>query len=109
VEDISKITNRDKEKLRLEIDESGRILTKKPFNKQKINQSRESWIVLGYVGQIGFTVAIPIVIGAVAGSRLDVYSHSYPKFTLGLLILGIIVSLIGFVGTIVDIIKDLKH
>src|SRR3990172_6055117 len=62
--------------------------------------SRNSWYYFGVVGQIGFSIALPIAGGAIGGSLLDRHFGSYPRLTLGLLTLGTIISFITFYQTI---------
>lgn len=59
-------------------------------NVAKKNMNRDgSWFYLSMAGQIGYTVAIPLVIGTVVGS--------YFKHALIGLVLGILISIAGFV------------
>ena len=60
---------------------------------------------LGYIGQIGFSIAIPIAGGALLGTYLDEKQQSYPTMTLSFLFLGIVVSLVTFVKTIQEIVQ----
>ncbi len=48
---------------------------------------------LELASNLGFTIAIPIVIGAVLGSFLDNKLNTSPKLTLSLIMLGFFVSL----------------
>jgi len=63
-------------------------------------KSKTSWYYFGVVGQIGFSIALPLAGGAIGGSFLDRYFASYPRFTLGLLALGIVISFLTFYQTI---------
>lgn len=65
----------------------------KPRKVAKKRMNREgSWFYLGMVGQIGYTIAIPLVLGAFLGSLVG-------QTLIGLGI-GIIISVIGFVRII---------
>jgi ATP synthase protein I len=80
----------------------------KPKMKRHRNDTDndQSWYYLGIFGQIGFSIAIPIVIGLLIGSKLDAYFHTYPKMTLALLLVGIVISVAGFVGAIRKVLKN---
>lgn len=77
--------------------------------KSKDNRgSQTSWYYFGVVGQIGFSIALPIAGGALGGSYLDSRYGSYPRWTLGLLSLGIVISFITFYQTIKTVLKNSK-
>lgn len=48
---------------------------------------------LELASNLGFTIAIPIVIGALLGSFLDSKLNTSPKLTLSLIMLGFFISL----------------
>ncbi len=75
--------------------------------EKKVDSHKQdtSWYYLGAVGQIGFAIAIPIAGGALVGSYLDRLWGTYPKMTLGLLIVGIIVSGLSFYKTVQELLK----
>ena len=75
--------------------------TPKKVQKGK-RQASLSWFYLGLVGQIGYTVAIPLVAGALLGTLADREIGIKPYGTLIGLGLGFIVSVVGFVRTIRD-------
>ena len=66
---------------------------------KKKKRAREfgTWMYLGMVGQIGYTVAIPLVVGALLGKFLG-------SAIIGLGI-GTVISIIGFVR----IIQEVSH
>ena len=76
---------------------------RKKLTSQKV--SGDSWWYLGRIGQIGFDIAIPIVGGALLGKYIDSLVGSYPKATLTLLLLGVVLSLVTFIRTIQEIIN----
>jgi hypothetical protein len=61
---------------------------------------------VGLVGEVGFTIAIPIAGGAILGAYLDRRWGTYPKATLFCIFMGIAVSIVGFVRIIQDIIRN---
>lgn len=73
--------------------------------KQKKRQEPSGWGGVGYLGEIGFTVSLPIVGGALFGSYLDRVWSTYPRATLAFIFIGIIVSLVNFVRVIKEIIS----
>ncbi len=84
------------------------LLQKGQRNETDRHTKQGSFVYLGYVGQIGFAIAIPIAGGAGIGSYLDGRWHTYPKMTLILLIIGIIISVFNFITVIKEIITNSK-
>jgi len=71
----------------------------KQTSTRSLVQSRgpkTSWYYFGIVGQIGFSIALPIAGGAIAGSFIDQYYQTYPRWTLALLMLGVVLSFVTF-------------
>lgn len=64
-----------------------------------------SWYYLGFIGEVGFTIALPIVGGALVGTYADRMWSTYPKATLSFIFIGIVISVVGFVRTIQEIIR----
>jgi predicted F0F1-ATPase subunit len=96
-----------REQINVDLGSDETKLTKKVAGNDKLYKIDRTWTVLGYIGQIGFAVALPITLGAIAGRYIDVRFGTYPKFTLSLLMFGLIISVLGFVRTIQIIIKKL--
>lgn len=75
-------------------------------NKNKIRKGSEnSWYYFGLAGEIGFAIAIPIAGGALIGSSVDTWQHTYPRYTIILLFVGIFLSMVNFIGIIQAILK----
>ena len=53
------------------------------------------WESLALVGQLGFTIAIPLVLGTLLGNYLDSVTHQKTLFLLLGLLLGLIVGVYG--------------
>ncbi len=60
---------------------------------------------LGFIGEIGFTIALPIAGGAFLGTYLDRHWGTYPKATLSLLFFGIVVSTVTIVRIVSDVLR----
>lgn len=71
--------------------------------KKGQNDSFSTFGTLGMVGDIGFTIAIPIVLGALIGKFLDTRVTVYPRGILGGLLVGIFISVIGFIAKIKEL------
>lgn len=84
-------------------EQDGRAILKKREIKRTGYTS--GWYYLSFIGQIGFAIAIPIAGGALVGSYLDRIWSTYPKATLSLLFLGIVISVVGFFNTVMEIIR----
>jgi predicted F0F1-ATPase subunit len=61
------------------------------------------WYFLGLVGQLGYSIALPIAGGAILGRVVDDKFGTYPRATLSLLLLGIVIAGIGFYTTIREV------
>src|SRR3990172_6853972 len=60
---------------------------------------------IGLASEIGYSIAIPIVVGALVGVWLDKRFNTAPKLTLSLLFGGIILSFVNLFRIVDDIIK----
>ncbi len=79
-----------------------------PTQDNKIKQQKPALFYIGYVGQVGFVIALPIAGGAGIGSYADSKWATYPNMTLIGLGIGIVISIINFVAVIKEIIKGAK-
>lgn len=70
------------------------------------SRNADTWYYVGYIGEIGFAIAIPIAGGAILGAYADKVFFTYPTLTLSFLFLGFVVSIIGFIRTIQEIIRE---
>ena len=60
---------------------------------------------IGLASEIGYSIAIPIVVGALVGVWLDKRFNTAPKLTLSLLFGGLILSFVNLFRIVDDIIK----
>lgn len=74
-------------------------------NKRRGTTNGPVWFYLGLVGQIGYTVAIPLAGGAIVGSFIDRTLGTGTKGALVGLAIGFIVSIVGFVRVIKEAMK----
>ncbi len=96
----------DKERFRLVLNEkTGSVSVAKSLKRIHRKKKSDAWFYLGFVGEIGYAIALPIVGGALLGEYIDRRMSTHPKATLLLLLLGIVVSMLGFVRTIQELIK----
>ncbi len=65
--------------------------------KKTRNAKSSSWYYLGFAGQIGYSIAIPLAAGAIIGSF---FGH-----TLIGLIIGFVISIVTFVKVIQEALK----
>jgi ATP synthase protein I len=94
-------THADRESFNVVFDDDSVLtLSKRSDEERKKSNLKDTWFYLGFVGEIGFTIALPIIGGACIGMYLDRAWSSYPKVTLLLLFLGIVISFIAFIATI---------
>ena len=50
------------------------------------------WRSLSVLGIVGWTIALPAVLGALLGHRIDIHLESGVRFTLMLLVLGVVLG-----------------
>ena len=62
---------------------------------KKIRSGESAFSVLGSVGNIGFSIVVPILIALYIGIRLDEIWNIKPVVTLSLLSVGLVFSLFG--------------
>jgi len=74
--------------------------------KKRKTDFQKSYYYIGLVGQIGFSIALPIVAGAMIGSFVDQKYSTNSRATLIGLIIGVIVSIIAFVKTVLTVLED---
>lgn len=72
---------------------------KQPDVKKKEADAR-FWYYLGFLGEMGFGIAIPIVAGVLIGSFIDSRTGWYPKGTVSLLFLGLGISMMYLVSLV---------
>ena len=78
---------RRREAFRTEIEKKRRRLLRAKQNKEK-----GLWFGLGMFGLIGWSIAIPALIGTAAGIWLDTHTSSRYSWTLMLLVLGVFIG-----------------
>ncbi len=97
--------NEDKEQFTVLLDNSSRpTLAKGHKEKPKRIVQQGAWFYLGFIGEVGYTIALPIAGGALLGEYIDRHWSTYPKATLSLLFVGIVVSMVGLVRTVYEVI-----
>lgn len=85
-------------------------IKKKGLQENQERKARNSTMYyLGFVGELGFAISIPIVLCTMLGKYLDDSWKMYPKMTLSLLIVGFVISMINFIEIIKTIIKKSKN
>jgi predicted F0F1-ATPase subunit len=93
-----------KERLTLLLNErTGDIRVSKEKRRVKRKVKWDTWFYVGFVGEIGYAIALPVVGGGLAGGYIDRQLSTYPKATLLLLFVGIVISFLGFVRTIQEL------
>ncbi len=73
------------------IDELKRLDRQKK-RKQAEKEEKSIWFGLGFMGLIGWSVAVPTVLGAIGGAFIDARTDSRYSWTLMLMFLGLIIG-----------------
>lgn len=90
----------------MKLDEFSEVTVAQRKENNKKKSGTDTWFYLGFIGEIGYTIAIPITGGTLVGVWIDRTWLTYPKATLLLLFLGCIVSVLGMVRVIKEVIRD---
>jgi ATP synthase protein I len=93
------------EQYELDVDGEFPIHRVRLAKKKRNNTKDDVWFYFGIVGNIGYSIAIPIVGGALIGSYIDRRLFTYPIGTLLLLIIGCIISVSVFRHTMQKILQ----
>lgn len=90
---------------------SGKTRVKKQdrISKKKSKERNTSLYYLGFVGEIGFTISVPIVLFVLLGRYLDSSWGMYPKMSLVFLAIGCFISILNFIVIIRSIVKASKN
>lgn len=95
--------SQDKARFELIVDRTSTSLRK--ISQRKKKSSAPFLLYVGFAADLGFVVALPIVGGALLGRFFDSLWQTDGKATLNGIFIGIAISLIGFVHTVMDIMK----
>lgn len=86
----------------------GNVTYEQKQHEEKSDTSRQFYRTVGMASELGFVLAFPLVAAILSGSWLDRKFSSYPKFTLSLLILGVIVSFCNMFAVMKEYLKKEK-
>lgn len=59
-----------------------------------------AWVAFELFGQIGVSIVLPLVAGVMIGAYLDAQWMSKPSATIAGLVIGLVISIITFTGTV---------
>ncbi len=76
-----------------------------PVNRVGRKSNGSVWYYLGFANQIGLSISLPLVLGAIGGGAVDLRMNSRPSFTLLGLLLGFIISIVNFYNIVKKIIR----
>jgi hypothetical protein len=103
---IYKLDNGQKDRFTLNVADNNTLIEPyKPYKKKGLDKTF-GWYYLGKFSEIGFAIAMPIVIGAVIGSAIDRKWFIYPKATLTGLLIGVVISIFTFIKTIQMLLQE---
>lgn len=90
----------------IKIEEAGySINPRKADIKSRSANGAEYWFYLRVAGQVGYAVAVPLVIGALVGRSIDIKFGSYPKATVWGIFIGLFISFVTFTKIVKEIIQ----
>lgn len=91
-----------------EIRLSGNETTIEKRQEKQKTRPVSTWYLVGLSGQIGFAIAIPLTLGAIAGAYLDSRWGTKPIATLSGVCIGFILSILGLARIIREILTVTK-
>lgn len=92
----------EKKQFNLSLEDDRLIKTPRGETKKSVTNP---WFYLGAFGNIGLSIAAPIVIGTLIGVQIDAKYNSKPTATLSGIVIGLIISIIGFLRMIQKIMR----
>lgn len=87
--------------------DTGHLETSKHSQGSK-KKLKPLWSDFGFVGEIGYSVALPIVFGALGGAAIDRGWHTYPKGTLGGIGIGVLLSFASLYHTVKKLLSETR-
>jgi len=86
----------------LRVDEGDTRLS--PREKKTGNRGQTNgWKYVSLAGELGFDIALPMTGGLIIGIKLDEYWGSQPKATIGLFLLGLVISCTSLIRIVRDV------
>ena len=85
---------RTRKKYKIDSNYNIKLIGKEELKRKSRQKSNNDKFISGInlASELGFSIAIPLVLGAISGSYLDKRFDSAPKLTLSLIFLGLIIS-----------------
>ena len=77
----------------------------KPGEVKKSDRPPVGWQFASVAGEVGFDIALPMVLGLVVGARLDQQWGTRPKLTLSLFFFGLLLSCASLIRIVRDSLK----
>ena len=102
---MNKNTESKKEQYSLQLDEDSGEMVKIKEDRPERGNRYNNLSFIGYAGEIGYAIVLPILGGTFIGSFIDGRMGTHPKATVIFILFGCIVSVLGLVKTVNDIIK----
>lgn len=89
--------------LTVHTDETKRTSSAKPKAPRR---QFSNWRYMDLAGQVGFDIALPMVLGLIVGTKLDARWGTHPIMTLGLFVVGLVISATSLIRIVQDIINE---
>jgi len=89
----------------LEIGE-GKTLAHPRFRKQKSGRKGPDWKFFSLAGELGFDIALPMVLGLICGIQLDARFGTHPRATLILFVIGCVIAGTSLIRIVRDASKE---
>jgi ATP synthase protein I len=95
------------EQFTLDISKERSIIHPRKKIEKKQNTSQLLAFYIGSSGSIGFAIVIPLLLGIGIGVWLDTKYGTKPQFTLGGLVVGLVLSVANLIFTVKQILKKM--
>jgi F0F1-type ATP synthase assembly protein I len=91
---------------KFDIDMDGQATNVRPRVKKTVPKEHTSGLkYISLAGELGFDIALPMAAGLIIGVKLDAYWGTQPRMTIGLFVLGLVISC----ASLIRIVQDVNH
>lgn len=96
--------NNFREGIKLTFSDEGKLI-EKPLGPKKKVKPINALVYIGFMGNVGMSIVVPVVLGALIGNYLDIRFGSHPKAVLIGIGIGFILSLVNVIVTVKSFIQ----
>lgn len=76
-----------------------------PRAKKIVKKQSDGWKYVSLAGELGFDIALPMVVGGIIGMKVDEHWGTQPKATIGLFLIGLGIGCTSLIRIVRDVIR----